>query len=417
MPQIRSLNPKRLALLAGLAFIGAGLVCNEWGLTRLFSPDGELAQHSVVIIWVFDVVVLAIGLVLVLSKSFGTLLNVLIGLGLTVLLLAGAERLFYRLNRPEPSSTAAAGPRVWHEGDYTHGFFQPDEQLGYTARPSAQVTSIKKLDDRVVYNVVYSIDEYHRRVTPVTAPQQRSKSLLFFGDSFTFGEGVNDDETLPYHVARLATEYQPYNYGLSGYGPQQMLAKLQSDDLTREVPEQDAIAIYVFIDGHIERALGSMYVYNTWGDQMPYYSLDWQDNLVRNGNFTTGRPLRSAFYTALAQSEIARYYNVNIPPRLAEQHYGFAARIIAEARDEFETRFGSDDFYVVIYPDEGDYVEDMIPHFERLGLQYLNYDEMMKLSVEDGLAIAGDGHPTGTAHKLVAEWIVTDLGIAAMTDN
>ena len=59
----------------------------------------------------------------------------------------------------------------------------------------------------------------------------------------------------------------------------------------------------------------------------------------------------------------------------------------------------------------------MIPHFERLGLQYLNYHEMMKLSVEDGLAIAGDGHPTGTAHKLVAEWIVTDLGLAATTDN
>jgi len=86
-------------------------------------------------------------------------------------------------------------------------------------------------------------------------------------------------------------------------------------------------------------------------------------------------------------------------------------------RDNSLVLYPNTAFHVVIYLDEGDYVEGMIPHFERLGLQYLNYDEMMKLSVEDGLAIAGDGHPTGTAHKLVAEWIVTDLGLAATTDN
>jgi len=263
----------------------------------------------------------------------------------------------------------------------------------------------------IIYDVIYTIDEHHRRVTPVDNPQQRDKFMLFFGDSFTFGEGVPDDQTLPAHVGQLAPEYRPYNYALSGYGPQQMLAKLQSDDLTTEIDKGDGIVIYTFIDGHVERALGSMFVYNAWGDQMPYYHLDWRGNLVRDGNFTTGRPLVSTLYRLLGQSEIARAYNVNIPPRLRDRHYAFAARVIAEARDTFRVKFNSDAFYVVIYPDEGDYFEDINPHFERLGLNVLNYDQRMKLNPDEGLAIPGDGHPTGKAHQIVAGWIVEDLGI------
>lgn len=402
---------RRQIFMLGLALMALGLLANEWVLTALLSADGELAPRSVVIIWLFDAALVAVGLVLALSRSFGTLLNVCIGLAMTALLIYGLERLFYRLNRPEPAPNAAPAPRVWHEGDYTHDFFRPDDLLGYTARPNAQVESIKKSDEGVIYHVAYSIDAYHRRLTPAEQPEQRHKFLLFFGDSFTFGEGVADDETLPYHVAHLAPDYQPYNYGLSGYGPQQMLAKLQSDDLAREVPQKEGLALYIFIDGHVERTLGSMYVYNAWGDQMPYYTLDWQGNLVRRGNFTTGRPLVSALYAALGQSELARYYRVNIPPKLQERHYAFAARVIAEARNTFRAKYHSDAFYVVIYPDEGDYFEDLEPHFKQFGLNILNYDERMKLNPAEGLAIAGDGHPTGKAHQIVAQWIVEDLGI------
>ncbi len=267
------------------------------------------------------------------------------------------------------------------------------------------------MDETVIYEVVYTIDDRQRRVTPVEDPQERDKFLLFFGGSFTFGEGVNDDETLPFHVAQLAPDYRPYNYGLSGYGPQQMLAKLQSDELAEEVSETKGILIYTFIDAHVERAIGSMYVYNAWGDRMPYYTTDWRGNLFRRGNFKTGRPLLSALYEVLADSEIAKYYHLNIPGELRPGHYRQAVRIIAVARDTFRAKFNSDDFYVVIHPDEGDYFEDMEPYFQAAGLKILNYDELMKLDPDQGLAIKGDGHPTGKAHQIVAQHIVADLGL------
>ncbi|HEY86043.1 MAG TPA: hypothetical protein G4N96_13125, partial [Chloroflexi bacterium] len=368
-----------------------------------------------------------IGLTLVISRSFARLIDLFVGLAITALIIFGAEKYFYRLNHPPAPQASAERPQgsVHQEGTYTQNFFQDDDLLGYIPVPNTRVNSIKKLGDDLIYDVEYSIDQYSRREVPGfefrvsgsetsnTKPETRNQFILFFGGSFIFGEGLNDDETLPAHVGRLAPRYRPYNYGLSGYGPQQMLAKLQSGQLAQEVTEDNGIAVYGFIDGHVERALGSMYVYNAWGDKMPYYTLDRQNNLLRKRDFRNGRPLLSTLYEALSKSEIATYFHINLPAKLTDRHYAFAVRVIAEARDAFLQQYPAGQFYVLIYPDEGDYFEDMQPHLDAAGLKILNYDELIKLDPNIGLSIAGDGHPTGKAHQIVAEHLVSDLDIGA----
>ncbi|RMF01144.1 MAG: hypothetical protein D6768_11260 [Chloroflexi bacterium] len=400
--------------------IAAGLLANSTLLAALFSPDGELSRRSVLLIGLFDVALVGAGLVLVVSRSFATLFNVLVGLIFTLLLLWGLDRvLFYRLNhRPLPAASSSAEPAEpvppppHFEGSYTDNYFQDDPLLGYKPRPSAQVESIKKAGDEVIYHVTYTTDEFSRRVTPQSHPERRQKFILFFGDSFTFGEGVNDNETLPAYTAQLAPDYHAYNYGFSGYGPQQMLSKLQSGTLPAEIPQSDGIGVYVFIDAHVERAIGSMYVYNAWGADMPYYTVNWRGQLERRGTFRSGRPFISALYEGLAQTEFARYTHLNIPGTLRAQHYRLTAQIIAAARDEFSRQYPGSPFYVLVYPDEGDYFESINPYFEEFGLRILNYDEWLKLDVGQGTAFHGDGHPTGKAHRQVAGWLALDLGLA-----
>jgi hypothetical protein len=190
-----------------------------------------------------------------------------------------------------------------------------------------------------------------------------------------------------------------------------MLAWLQNEARVQEVSEKNGIGVYVFIDAHVERAIGSMYVYNAWGADMPYYDIDWWGQLQKQGSFRTGRPFLSSLYEWLQQTEFARYYHLNIPGTLRPGHYWLTARIIAEARDTFIRKFPDSHFYIVVYPDEGDYLEDIAPFFEEFGLVVLNYDEWLKLDPTLGTAIAGDGHPTGKANEQVAHWIVQDLGI------
>ncbi len=423
-----NITVKNLSLICGLLLIGLNFVCNEWLLAYLFSEDGIIAPLNITLIRLFNVSTGLSGFILVIRRSFVVLFDVWGGLLMTVLLFYGAEKVFYGLNhRPSSPRTEVAGPtpgQTWHEGSYTDDFFIQDAWLGYRLPFSRTVTAIKKLDTgeemRIIYDVVYTTDDQARRLTPMENIDQRDKFLLFFGDSFVFGEGVNDDQTLPFYVAQFAPHYHVYNYGFSGYGPQQMLAQLQSADLRETILEKKSVlkegdfkagmAVYVFIDAHVERAIGSMFVHNNWGAEMPYYRFNWRGDVIRQGNFTSGRPVIATLYTTLAKSEIATYYRLNLPLGLANRHYRFTARLIAAARDTFREKFQSDDFYILIYPDEGDYVADMIPHFEDFQLQYLNYDEMLKLD-RAGYGIEGDGHPTGKAHAQVARAMVEDLGI------
>ena len=190
-----------------------------------------------------------------------------------------------------------------------------------------------------------------------------------------------------------------------------MLARLQSDTLAKAVPEQQGIGLYIFIDAHVERAIGSMYVYNAWGAEMPYYTVNRRGQVERRGSFREGRPLVSSLYAWLGTTEFARYTNLNIPSPLQAGHYWLTARLVAEARDTFLQRYPDSQFYVVVYPDEGDYFEEIGPYFEEFGLKVLNYDEWLKLEAAAGTAFKDDGHPTGLANRQVAEWIAADLGL------
>jgi hypothetical protein len=105
-------NPRRRNFILGLTLLGAGILLNPTLLTALFSADGQLSQRSVVIIWLCAAVLITLGIVLALSRSFVTLFNVCVGLLFTALLLYGAEKIvFYQLNQPStaaPDSAAAA---------------------------------------------------------------------------------------------------------------------------------------------------------------------------------------------------------------------------------------------------------------------------------------------------------------------
>jgi hypothetical protein len=63
--------------------------------------------------------------------------------------------------------------------------------------------------------------EYQR-----TAGKRR---ILVFGDSFTFGEEVSDDETYPHHLESALPNTEVLNFGMQGYGHDQMLLYLKEE--------------------------------------------------------------------------------------------------------------------------------------------------------------------------------------------
>ena len=59
--------------------------------------------------------------------------------------------------------------------------------------------------------------------------QGRPRKVAFFGCSFMFGHGVEDDQTLPYYFVREAGgTFEGFNFAGEGWGPHQMLREIEN---------------------------------------------------------------------------------------------------------------------------------------------------------------------------------------------
>ncbi len=284
---------------------------------------------------------------------------------------------------------------------------QPPELLpGTTTRASLSVRG------ETIYDVSYTIDDRYARRTSDFTSAEAGRDLFFFGGSFVFGEGVEDDETLPSVVARLTTEWRVTNFGFPGHGPSQMLQRLESDAPLQDSVPDDVTLVYVFIPGHVRRVIGSMRVATSWGRKFPSYALDADGELHLSGTFSDSRPVLSKWYALLSRERILKYYGVDIPPSIGVEHLQLTARVIAAAHDRFLARFGSDEFYVVLYPsnprDEFS-AKEIIPYLDTVDVTYFDYTELFDDG--DSYWLPHDDHPTPLAHEKVGTRLVRDLGL------
>jgi hypothetical protein len=111
------------------------------------------------------------------------------------------------------------------------------------------------LDGRLIADVTYTIDANGLRRIPVPT-QKRSRKVAFFGCSFMFGHGVEDDQTLPYYfVEESGGAFEGFNFAGEGWGPHQMLREIE-DGFVRRVAGTPDLAIYEVIPDHLRRVAG-----------------------------------------------------------------------------------------------------------------------------------------------------------------
>ena len=274
-----------------------------------------------------------------------------------------------------------------------------------TARIIQETSQTRTTESKLLYEARYTTDTFGRRTSIYSNLETRNQFALFFGDSFTWGYFVNDKQTLPSQVGQLSTSIVPYNYGQNAAGPQTMLAKFRSGMLPSEVSQKNGILIYTYIDAQVQRAIGSMRVTNARGQLLPFYNHNEQGELVHFGNFISGRPLTSRIYNLLGKSSFVKYFGINYPLKLRERDFALVVQMLKESQQHFNTQFGSDRFYVLIYPNHDS--EVLRRQLDSAGIKYLNYNELIDPSVKKYWM--PDGHPSAAAYPLVAKKLVDDL--------
>ena len=164
--------------------------------------------------------------------------------------------------------------------------------LGYQPSPG-----IYKYSDKY-----YTIGNNKFRITPEINYLKKNKTINFFGGSFTFGYGLNDNETMPYLLQKYFSDWKINNYGINGYGVHQMLAHIQKN------PEIIAdINILMTTEGHIPRATCKRHF--SFGT--PKFILNDEKQLIRSGYCHFGifdnLPIPKIFGSIVNRSEIKNY--------------------------------------------------------------------------------------------------------------
>jgi hypothetical protein len=115
---------------------------------------------------------------------------------------------------------AGRGSQWFAGGNHPRFLFQPDPASGYTLRADFHGTEISPAGE---FQVTATVDRLGLRDHRHTAPPH--PCLLALGDSMTFGEGVEVDESWSALLER-DTGIRVYNGGVPGYGSPQMAARL-----------------------------------------------------------------------------------------------------------------------------------------------------------------------------------------------
>jgi hypothetical protein len=255
----------------------------------------------------------------------------------------------------------------------------------------------------LIYQRQYTIEMEKRRVVPGQDKKKAEEFLVFVGCSFTFGEGVNDNETMAYYASQLLPQRKVYNYGLMGGSPGEAAFFLRSIKVPEEVPEKTGTVIYTFIDDHIRRVVGTMRYISDYGFRRPHYFIDDQNQFRFAGSQENARPLRTFIFRALAKSKILRVLKIDLPWTISKRDMEFTARSIEEIQKAALEHLHARDFYVLLYPEvSSDRGFELMELLEAKGIRYIYYGDWDMNRITGGKKlIENEVHPTPQSYRAV----------------
>jgi hypothetical protein len=277
-----------------------------------------------------------------------------------------------------------------------------DDTLGYKAKANWHL-KWKPLKD--AHTLTFSTDSLSRRIVPVSdsTKTSRDKYAIFLGCSYTYGDGVSDEETMPYYFQEKTLNYTAQNYGFMGYSPLQSLAIFQARNIRKEVKGNDGFAVYTYINDQLDRVISASRWIELMKGQVPNLN---ESTMTVDGIFIKKHHVLYDFIHWGVNTNLAQYFRIGYPLKHQNSHYQLVVDILKKTKEEYEKQFKNDKFFVIIFP--GSPLEpSMKTMFDKSGIQYFDYSKLLDL--EKNYLPYDSAHPKAEAYKQVMEIFCNDL--------
>lgn len=331
---------------------------------------------------------------------------ILIGVVLVCVLLVGIE-FFLELRVPPQSK------------DNNKEFLMQDPVLGRKIKANYRGSHYLEVGGEEIFSVQYAFDEHSRRITPVAHEEERQGSALFFGCSFVFGFGVEQEDSLPAAFGRECETLFPLNFATPGYGPQHMWVQLQQPHFEEQIPGEKGVVLYGFIHDHLNRLMGEPNLVANWGTHLPWLDIS-EEGVVYRGLMKDRESFLSLFRQALIRRHLGRFIlnRLNllpVPDYTEEEAYRSFARLFADIKERIKTILPGYELIVFAFP--GDFEETQLKDaLEEYDIPFLDYSlvyqhlegELTDYFFDDSPGTRW-GHPKPRTYAHVAELLAKDL--------
>lgn len=291
----------------------------------------------------------------------------------------------------------------------SHSWYELVEDVGFVPKANSKLKMRSGIDGR---DVIYTVGPDHFRVLP-EAISPADACVLAFGDSFSFGDGVADDETFSAQIVKQSGHrVAVHNLAMSGWGPHQFLAGIQSGRFQRAVRCSPTDAVFLMIPNLIWRANG---VSNSWDTKGPRYRLGVGGRPIRDGALGDPDPYNWRRWIGL--TAVSRGHAMEL-----------ALAIIVEATNELKRLYPGIRMHFISYRvaswgDEGLTREDMFGFeydLQQAGITPLPLEGAIpryRFAMQDYVVSSSDLHPNARAHHLIAEFILREIRAPKAADK
>jgi hypothetical protein len=275
-----------------------------------------------------------------------------------------------------------------------------ETDVGSLPGPNSTTAFEEFLGGRLIADVTYRFDGNGLRQIPA-AVQGRPYKVVFFGCSFMFGHGVQDDQTLPYYFVQEAKgSFEGFNFAGDGWGPHQMLRQIETGFVRRVAGTPD-LAIYEAIPDHLRRVAGRA----PWEDG-PKYDLCRGDEACYSGSFHN---IDYEIYRHwLDRSWTVKFFETHFAELSRPSDIPLFLAVLKRTRTLLEsngTRF------VIVLWDQNELAKTMMKTLRANQFDVIALSSVFPESdLENGLLTQGDRHPSPATDKAIATYLWQQIG-------
>lgn len=281
-----------------------------------------------------------------------------------------------------PEDIFSAESKTLHQQRQIHVTNANEQKRKYDNRPPNN-------DETVIYDSICTI--YPNRFRYTKCNLNSDENYIFLGCSFVFGDGLNDDQTLPYYFSKLMNfEKNILNCGIPGRSSNSATSILESDIINHFVNQdsQTKYIIYFLIDDHINRNFRITSCQSEPKDNWVYENSKWER--VRQPFGQIKLIFAGSYIFNKIFSDIIDKYN--------EKYYeNYMIESLEYLREITETKYKSK-FIVAVCPGFR-YGPMFISKLKKTNLDIISLPNSFNTAEYQ---IKGDGHPNAKANKELA---------------